>query len=120
MAGLPKSLCRGIVLIVSMKSNAQTPAPRIELGRHIVADPRICGGQPTFTGTRIMVWIVLEQLERGMTWAEIVGEWDGKVSEAAIAEAISIAPLVEKHEPFRGFHAAARREPTSAPEAVVA
>ena len=25
---------------------------RIELGRYIVADPRICGGQPTFKGTR--------------------------------------------------------------------
>ena len=120
MRRLPKTVCRGIVRDISMKSNAQTPAPRIELGRHIVADPRICGGQPTFKGTRIMVWIVLEQLERGMTWQEIVGEWDGKVSEAAIAEAISIAPLVEKHEPFQGFHATARREPASAPETVVA
>ena len=39
---------------------------RIELGRHIVADPEICGGQPTFKGTRIMVWIVLEQLDDGL------------------------------------------------------
>ena len=120
MRGLPKPLCRRVVRHISMKPKAQTTAPRIELGRHIVADPRICGGQPTFKGTRIMVWIVLEQLEDGLTWTEIVGEWDGKVSEEAIAEAIAIAPLVEKHEPFRGFDVDARREPADAPEAVVA
>jgi hypothetical protein len=46
---------------------------RIELGRHIVADPAICGGQPTFKGTRIMVWLVLEQLERGLTKNPVTG-----------------------------------------------
>jgi uncharacterized protein (DUF433 family) len=120
MPSLPKTLRRRMMRDVRMKSKPQTPAPRIELGRHIVADPKICGGQPTFKGTRIMVWIVLEQLERGMTWPEIVGEWDGKVSEEAIAEAIAVAHLVVKHEPFRGFHATARREPAGAPEAVAA
>ncbi|HWY78262.1 MAG TPA: DUF433 domain-containing protein [Verrucomicrobiae bacterium] len=83
---------------------------RIELGRHIVSDSKICGGQPTFKGTRIMVWIVLEQLEDSLTWEQIVGEWDGKVTEEAIAEAIAIANLVVKHEPFQGFHVGARRK----------
>jgi len=94
-----------------MKTKARVPARRIELGRHIVADPEICGGQPTFKGTRIMVWIVLEQLDRGLSWPKIVREWDGKVSEEAIGEAIAIAHLVVKHEPFRGFHVGARRKP---------
>jgi len=89
---------------------------RIELGRHIVADSKICGGQPTFRGTRIMVWIILEQLEDGMTWQEIVGEWDGKVSE----EAIGIASLVVKHEPFNGFHVGARRKLSRRPAALAA
>ena len=35
-----------------------------------------------------MVWVVLEPLEAGMTWDEIVAEWPGKVSKPAIAEAI--------------------------------
>src|SRR5437016_9135574 len=99
-----------------MKTKAR--APRIELGRHIVADPRICGGQPTFTGTRIMVWIVLEQIEDGMTWDQIVGEWDGKVPKEAIAEAVAIADLVVKHEPFTGFHAGARRKSARRPAAI--
>ena len=93
-----------------MKAKENGQHRRIELGRHIVADSEICGGQPTFKGTRIMVWLVLEELDRGMTWNEIVGEWRGKVSRAAISEAIAIADLVVKHEPFRGFHVGARRK----------
>lgn len=67
-----------------------------------------------------MVWIVLEQLEEGMSWEKIEGEWDGKVSADAIAEAIAIADLVVKHEPFRGFHVGARRKPARRPAAVAA
>lgn len=85
-----------------------------------MADPKICGGQPTFKGTRIMVWIVLEQIDDGLTWDEIVREWDGKVCGDAIAEAIAIADLVVKHEPFRGFHVGARRKPARRPAAVAA
>src|SRR5687768_8984079 len=103
-----------------MKAKRPVPARRIELGRHIVADPRICGGQPTFKGTRIMVWIVLEQLDRGLTWAEVTAEWDGKVGEAAIAESIAIADLVVKHEPFGGFNVGARRKPARRPAAIAA
>jgi uncharacterized protein (DUF433 family) len=103
-----------------MRAKANRQHRRIELGRHIVADSRICGGQPTFKGTRIMVWIVLEQLDEGLTWERIVREWDAKVSKDAIAEAIAIAPLVVKHEPFTGFHVGARRKPARRPAAIAA
>lgn len=93
-----------------MKSTNPALSHRVELGRHIVADPEICHGQPTFKGTRIMVWQVLEQLEEGMPWTEIMREWPGRFPAAAIAEAIAIAELVVKHEPFTGFHAGARRK----------
>jgi uncharacterized protein (DUF433 family) len=45
-----------------------------EFGAYIVADPRICHGQLTFRGTRILVEVVLQQVARGMDWDEIVGE----------------------------------------------
>ena len=32
------------------------------VGRYIIADPRICHGEPTFRGTRILVADVLEQV----------------------------------------------------------
>jgi uncharacterized protein (DUF433 family) len=95
-----------------MKPKEKRDRRRIELGRHIVADSKICGGQPTFKGTRIMVWIVLEQLDRGMTWQEIVREWQGMVPEEAIGEAIAIANVVIKHKPFTGFNVSAGRKPS--------
>ncbi|MGD0696838.1 MAG: DUF433 domain-containing protein [Terriglobia bacterium] len=61
------------------------------LGRHIVTDPQICHGQPTFRGTRIMVTQVLEQVSSGMAWEAIVDEWRGSVSKEAIAEAVQLA-----------------------------
>lgn len=61
------------------------------IGRYIVTDPHICHGKPTFRGTRIMVWQVLEQVASGMAWETIVEEWDGSITKDAIAEAVSLA-----------------------------
>ena len=109
---------RRIVWRIGMK--AKSNGQRIELGRYIVADPRICGGQPTFKGTRIMVWLVLEQVEEGLTWDAITRQWDGRVNEEAIAEAVAIAGLVVKHEPFKGFNVGARRKSSRRPAAIAA
>jgi uncharacterized protein (DUF433 family) len=61
------------------------------MGRYIVSDPKICHGQPTFLGTRILVADVLEQVASGMAWESIVAEWRGSISEGAIAEAVRAA-----------------------------
>src|ERR1017187_9947861 len=103
-----------------MKAKASGTRRRIELGRHLVADSKICGGQPTFKGTRIMVWLFFEQLDRGLAVPEIVREWDARVSEEAIGEAIAIADVVVKHEPFRGFNVGAGRKPARRATALAA
>ena len=59
--------------------------------RFIVADPKVCHGQPTFRGTRVLVSDVLELLAAGMAWDEIINECHGGISRAAIAEAIRFA-----------------------------
>ena len=61
------------------------------MGRYVVSDPKVCHGQPTFRGTRILVADVLEQVAHGMAWDTIVEEWRGSISRAAIAEAVSLA-----------------------------
>ncbi|MCB4756839.1 MAG: DUF433 domain-containing protein [Elusimicrobia bacterium] len=38
---------------------------KITINGYIIADPHICHGKPTFKGTRIMVWQVLEMLAAG-------------------------------------------------------
>ena len=61
------------------------------VGRYIVSDPKICHGQPTFRGTRILVADVLEQVASGMAWPSIVEEWRGSINEEAVGEAVRAA-----------------------------
>jgi len=63
----------------------------LQLGRFIVADPRICHGKLTFRGTRIFVADVLEQVAEGLAWETIVEEWEGAITKEAIAEAVQLA-----------------------------
>lgn len=44
----------------------------IHINEHIVADPSICHGKPTFAGTRIMVWQILDMLTAGETSDDII------------------------------------------------
>jgi uncharacterized protein (DUF433 family) len=64
---------------------------RKQLGQYIVADPKICHGKPTFTGTRIMVWQVLEMVADGEDWDTISHEWPSYIPKEAIAEAVRLA-----------------------------
>jgi uncharacterized protein (DUF433 family) len=62
-----------------------------QIGRYVVADPRICHGQLTFRGTRILVADVLDQVASGMPWERILEQWRGSIPEQAIAEAVQLA-----------------------------
>jgi uncharacterized protein (DUF433 family) len=64
---------------------------RVKLGQHIVADPEICHGAPTFVGTRIMVDHVLEMVAAGTAWDEIIAEYDRAITPAGIGEAVRLA-----------------------------
>jgi len=70
---------------MKMKRNAKL------LGRYIIADPKICHGQPTFRGTRVLVADVLEQVGSGMVREAIIEEWNGNITQEAIAEAVQLA-----------------------------
>lgn len=68
------------------------PPRRVELGRYIVADPEICHGKPTFKGTRIMVWQVLDDVAEGRSWDFICNtRWGGRIPLAAVAEAVRLS-----------------------------
>jgi len=77
--------------------NGENSAPpglagRVELGQYIVADPEICRGKPTFKGTRIMVWQVLDDVAEGRSWEFICGtRWCGRISLAAVGEAVKLS-----------------------------
>jgi uncharacterized protein (DUF433 family) len=61
------------------------------IGQHIVVDDKICHGQPTFRGTRILVGDVLDQVAEGRAWESIIEEWHGSISKEAITEALKLA-----------------------------
>ena len=83
--------------------------PCLELGRHIVADPAVCHGKPTFKGTRIMVWQVLDDVSDGRSWEFICNvRWGGRIPLAAVAEAVTLAKEAWlKAEPETRSHRAA-------------
>src|SRR5947207_14183819 len=83
---------------MGMKTKAQTRSQRTELGEYIVVDPQICHGRPTFKGTRVMVFQVLEQVAFGTLWERIVWSWRGKVPMEAITEAVKLASDLFKDE----------------------
>jgi uncharacterized protein (DUF433 family) len=103
-----------------MKAKSSQPARRVELGEHIVADPQICHGQPTFKGTRVLVWIVLDQVARGMNWDEIVKEWRGRVPREAVAEAVRLASQAFKGDGALRFRVNSRRKLSREPGLAVA
>lgn len=41
----------------------------------ISIDPEICGGKPTIAGTRILISIILEYLEEGHSFDEIIDNY---------------------------------------------
>ena len=45
---------------------------KISINKYIVADSGICHGKPTFKGSRVMVWQVLEMLEAGVNEGAII------------------------------------------------
>ncbi len=68
------------------------------IGRHVVIAPGVCGGRPTFRGTRVEVRIIFDWLGSGRTVKDILKGYPG-LSEAAVEEAIQLAgeALVDRY-----------------------
>ncbi len=62
---------------------------RVELGKYIVADPKIAFGKPTFKGTRKTPDGVLACFQEGHTLDEAARLWG--VSQEAVIEALDLA-----------------------------
>ena len=69
---------------------------RIEINKYIVADPEICHGKPTFRGTRIMVWQILEMLAAGMSIEEIINAFPTRLTRAQIKAALEYASSITR------------------------
>jgi uncharacterized protein (DUF433 family) len=59
------ALCVDVFLAETERRRGRADQTRLDLGDHIVMDPLICHGKPTYNGSRVMVWQVLALLEQG-------------------------------------------------------
>lgn len=76
---------------------------RVEINEHIVADEDICGGTPTFKGTRVMVWQIIELLSAGVTIEEILKDYFPQLTREAILSALNYASRTIEDEKYIGF-----------------
>ncbi|MBU1501479.1 MAG: DUF433 domain-containing protein [Nanoarchaeota archaeon] len=69
---------------------------RIKINDYIVVDSEICHGQPTFKGTRIMVWQVLELLGADVPVEEIITTFITPLTKEHIKAALHYASTIAK------------------------
>jgi uncharacterized protein (DUF433 family) len=60
------------------------------LGEHVVRAPEVCGGRPTFKYTRIEITGTLKRLATGESLDDLLVGYRGRVSRAAVLEAIQL------------------------------
>jgi uncharacterized protein (DUF433 family) len=61
---------------------------RIEIGKHLAVDSRICGGRLVFKGSRILVSDAVELTEAGYAPQKIAQQYGGLVTIEAVREAL--------------------------------
>jgi len=69
----------------------------LPLGNHVVRAVGVCGGRPTFKYTRIEIAGTLERLAAGESIDDIVQGYQGRVSQAAIIEAVQLINQQPRH-----------------------
>jgi len=63
---------------------------RIEIGKYLAVDTRVCGGRLIFKGTRILVSDALELMEASYTPEAVAKQYRGLITADAVREAISL------------------------------
>ena len=76
---------------------------KVELNKYIVADTEICHGQPTFKGTRVMVWQVINLLAAGVATKEIIRDYFPQLTKEAIFAALKYASTIIEGERYVTF-----------------
>jgi uncharacterized protein (DUF433 family) len=62
---------------------------RIEIGKYLAVDPRVCRGRLIFRGSRILVSDALDMVRAGSTPETVAREYHGIITPEAVREAAS-------------------------------
>ncbi len=63
---------------------------RIEIGKHLAVDTRVCGGRLIFKGSRILVSDAIELTKAGYTPEAVAEQYRGLITPEAVREAKSL------------------------------
>jgi len=63
---------------------------RLEIGKYLATDTRVCGGRLIFRGTRILVADALELIAAGYTPEDVARQYPGILTAAAVREAAEL------------------------------
>jgi uncharacterized protein (DUF433 family) len=80
---------------------------RIEIGKYLAADTRVCGGRLIFKGTRILVSDALELRAAGYAPEAIANQYPGILTRQAVKEALTLTRLSLVKEVVRRSNTAA-------------
>ena len=78
------------------------------LVERIQVDPKICHGQPCVKGTRIMVYLVLELLEAGLTPDQIIRDYYPHLVKQDIEACLHYAASLIRDTEYVSFATAAQ------------
>ena len=73
------------------------------MNSRIEIDPNICHGQPCIKGTRIMVYLILELLEAGLTADDIIGDYYPNLTHEDIKACLHYATTLIKEQEYVPF-----------------
>ena len=72
------------------------------LGQYVVVAPGVCGGRPTFKGTRLEVQVALDLLAEGWSVPQICDEYAAsELTPLAVAETIELASQDSRFQPVK-------------------
>ena len=75
------------------------------MDNRIGATPDICHGQPCIKGTRIMVYIIIELLESGLTPVDIIKDYYPNITKEDIKQYLHYAATLIKEQEYIPFEA---------------
>ena len=74
---------------------------RIEIGKYLAADTRVCRGRLIFKGTRIQVADALELAQAGYAPENIAAQYPDPITPEAVCEALSLSEGLVKEAATR-------------------
>jgi uncharacterized protein (DUF433 family) len=63
---------------------------RVEIGKHLAVDTRVCGGRLIFKGSRIKVADAVELANAGYSPEDIAQQYRGIITPEAVSEALTL------------------------------